>query len=191
MDAEDRRTVVAPNAEVSVIAVPSSSWCSLTGGGQDDARRCRIPAASRGCSPCAEVLSPRAAKDPPKTARAQIRICGPRRSRRACTDRGTDGTAGGRVQPSVFSGDAAAPVCGRPRQAHRLADAQPAARAAELGRGVLGLAALVAVEDHPGRPAAADGGRHRQRAVRQVRVVVLAERVPEDRREPMSRTESR
>ena len=28
--------------------------------------------ASRGCSPCAEVLSPRAAKDPPKTARAQI-----------------------------------------------------------------------------------------------------------------------
>ena len=69
-------------------------------------------------------------------------------------------------------------VQSRARPAHGLADAQPLAGLPEAARGV--LAALVGVEDHAGHLAAAHGHRHGQRAVGQLRVVVLAERKPED-----------
>jgi hypothetical protein len=55
------------------------------------------------------------------------------------------------------------------------------------------LAALVGVHDHLGDVvlAAAHRDRHPQRRSGQIGVVVLTDREPHDRREPMSSTESR
>jgi hypothetical protein len=53
------------------------------------------------------------------------------------------------------------------------------------------FAALVGVHDHSGRMAAADRHRHRQRAVGQFGVMVLAERKPQHPPEPMSKTLAR
>jgi hypothetical protein len=67
------------------------------------------------------------------------------------------------------------PESGRP---HRLGDAEPLARLTDAARGV--FAALVGVEHHAGNGPAPDGDRHGQRAVGQGRVVMGAEREPDD-----------
>ena len=65
----------------------------------------------------------------------------------------------------------------RPGPAHRLADGQPLACGPEQPRGV--LAALVGVHDDPGYLPASHRHRHGQRAVGQLRVVMLRQGEPQ------------